>query len=137
MNMNDSRDWQNKLTQVREGMDVYDINEQRVGTVESVAFGSMGAASPGNTIAEATGPATGDNWEAPGEDTFFEDIAEALYGEEELSETVRSRLLREGYIKIDSSGLFASDRFVLPEQIASISGDRIQLSVPEDDLIHR
>jgi hypothetical protein len=33
--------------------------------------------------------------------------------------------------------LFAADRYVLPDQIAGVSGDRVRLKVSRDELIKR
>ena len=63
-------------------------------------------------------------------------IAEA-FGKEELPETLRDRLLTEGYIRLDTKGRSAKDRFILPSQIASASGEEINLNVVKDDLIKR
>jgi hypothetical protein len=46
-------------------------------------------------------------------------------------------VLRDGYVHLDASGLFASDRYILPEQIARLTADGIQLNVTEDALIKR
>jgi hypothetical protein len=38
-------------------------------------------------------------------------------------------------MRIDSAGLFAADRYVMPEQIAGVSSDRVTLRVTRDELI--
>ncbi len=69
------------------------------------------------------------------EDTLVDNLAEAFAGDEELPEAVRGRLLRHGYIRIDTSGLFASNRFAMPDQIESVSDDCVRLRVAKDELI--
>ena len=54
-----------------------------------------------------------------------------------MPETLRERLLREGYIRLDADGLFAADRYILPSQIASAAGDEVTLNVEKDQLIKR
>ncbi len=62
------------------------------------------------------------------DDTIVDIIADA-FGREEVGEPLRSRLLREGYIHLDASGLFASDRFVLAEQVSGLNAEGVQLNV--------
>jgi hypothetical protein len=52
-----------------------------------------------------------------------------------VPETLRERLLRQGFLRIDSTGLFAADRYVMPDQIADVSEGRITLRVTHDELI--
>jgi hypothetical protein len=54
-----------------------------------------------------------------------------------MPKVLRDRLLRHGFIRIDTHGLFASDRFALPDQIESVSEDCIQLRLSKDELIER
>ena len=69
-------------------------------------------------------------------ETVLESIADA-FGKEELPEALRDRLLTEGYIRLDTKGLLAKDRFILPSQIASAVGDEVTLNVDKDQLIKR
>ena len=48
---------------------------------------------------------------------------------------IGERLLREGYVRIDADGLFAADRYILPEQIATVSADEVVLNVDKRALI--
>jgi hypothetical protein len=43
--------------------------------------------------------------------------------------------LRHGFIRINASGLFTSDRYAMPDQIASVADDRITLRVAREDLM--
>jgi hypothetical protein len=38
-------------------------------------------------------------------------------------------------VRIDSDGLFQADRYVMPEQIDSVSGDDVMLNVTKEQLI--
>ena len=65
---------------------------------------------------------------------MVEAVAEA-FGREDVPEPLRSQLLRDGYVHLDTKGLFARDRYILPEQIARMTADGIQLNVTRDALI--
>ncbi len=119
------------LTQIQEDMDVYDRAGDKIGEVEGVYFGSVAE----DGVSEGQGPATARD--PSGTPSFLEDLAEAFTGNDELPETLRSRLFLHGFIRIDGSGLFASDYYAMPDQIASVSHDRIQLNVSRDELIKR
>ena len=51
-----------------------------------------------------------------------------------MPEAVQKRLLHDGFIRMDADGLFAADRYVLPDQIAGVSGDKVMLKVSKDQL---
>lgn len=119
------------LEQVHEDMTVYDREGHKIGTVEDVYLGSV------SEVADefGTGAATSSDPDRPGSDSFIEDIAEVFTGKDDMPEALRSRLLRKGYMRIDSSGLFAADRYATPDQVASVTGDEVHLSVSRDELI--
>lgn len=126
---------ENILTQVHEGMTVYDRDNNKVGTVESIYLGALS----GTEEWSGTGPATEDTMETYDEPGVMEDFA---FGggvdprdSAEGSETLRNRLQRHGYVRMESTGLLASDRYILPEQIASVAEDRLNLQVSKDELI--
>jgi hypothetical protein len=62
-------------------------------------------------------------------------VARAIFPSDQVPETLRERLLRQGFLRIDSTGLFAADRYVMPDQIADVSEGRITLRVTRDELI--
>jgi hypothetical protein len=122
------------LTQVHEGMKVYDSENKHIGTVDRVYFGEVSE----EEAELGTGAATPKSPPLPGEGSFVEEIAEAFAGDDDdMEEEVRERLLREGFIEVDVSGIFDTDRYALPEHVASVSGDRVFLKVTADDLIKR
>jgi hypothetical protein len=121
------------LQRVHEGMEVYDLEDEKLGEVDQVYFGEvsttadefgMGSATEGSTYTGTTG------------DSLLHDLAEVFDADEDLPETVRGRLLRQGFIRIEG-GLFGSDRYIMPDQIASVSKDAVRLSVHRDNLIKR
>ena len=120
------------LTQVYEGMEVYDRTGDKIGTVEHVYLGDV---SEGADVSGA-GPATASG---PGrrESSLIQDFAAAFNAGDDVPEVLRQRLRRQGFIRIDSTGLFAADRYVTPDQISDVTGDRVTLRVTRDELIKR
>jgi hypothetical protein len=117
----------NFLAQVHEGMKVYDRMHNEIGTVDYV---QMSDDNPATEEVEAATP--GKLRER--DDSLIDNIAEA-FKPDELPEEVRERLLQQGFIRIDSAGLFAADRYVAADQIMSVSGDELTLKVSKDELI--
>jgi hypothetical protein len=120
------------LTRIYEGMTVYDSAGEKIGTVERIYFGevSQEADERGGGPETATSPDRGESW-------LIEDVAKAIFVGDRVPEPLRQRLLRHGFIRIDSAGLFAADRYVTPGQIADVSDDRVTLRVTRDQLIKR
>ena len=119
----------NILAQIREGMKVYDHMDNEIGTVDRV---KMSDDNPATEEAEAV---TAD--EPPRrKDTFLDALAD-VFSADGLPEVVRERLLQQGFIRIDAKGLFAADRYVLPDQIMSVSGEGVTLKVSKDELVKR
>ena len=112
------------------GMTVYDSMRHKIGTVDDFKF-SENATDP--DVIPAGLDATD---RRSGRESILESIAEA-FGKKEIPEPLRARLLNEGYIRLDTKGVLAKDRFILPEQIASAAGDEVVLNVAKDDLIKR
>ena len=126
------------LTRIEEGMEVYDIEDKKIGEVETIYFGEV------DQERERRGerPATASTPEIPSAEHPLVDFAfggafSSDEEEEEGVELIRARLQREGFVKIDGSGLFGRDYYAMPDQIASISGDHVRLRVSKDELIER
>jgi hypothetical protein len=81
-------------------------------------------------------PADLDATDREGDDSLIGDIARA-FAPDDMPEELRERLLREGYIRLDTAGLFAVDRYILPEQIMGRDGDALVLKVTKDELMTR
>ncbi|MEP7241297.1 MAG: hypothetical protein ABI697_10470 [Devosia sp.] len=112
------------------GMKVLDRSRHEIGTVDDLKF-------PENATDPDVEPADIDGTDRNGRrETILSSIAEA-FGDEPLPDALRDRLLREGYIRLDTKGLLARDRFILPSQIASAAGDEVVLNVDKDALIRR
>jgi hypothetical protein len=125
-----------QLSQVVEGMKVFDNEDNEVGTVDFIRYGEASE----ETLQRGGGPATTSDDRMGEEEDILEDFAFGGSGTPEdvkESELIRARMLRSGYIRIDARGLFKSDRYVLPENIASIEEDAIRLNVHRDKLLKR
>jgi hypothetical protein len=118
------------LNQIHEDMSVCDRDGHEIGKVRQVFLGEV----TDQANDRGGGPATASSPDMRDE-TLIDNLAEVFAADEPLPETVRGRLLRHGFIRIDTDGLFAADRFALPEQITSVSDDCVQLRVTKDELI--
>ncbi len=120
---------QNVLEHVREGMKVIDSRQHEIGTVEYVRL-----------VDED--PQTGEPLAAglsdlePDRHSLIDDIADA-FRDDDVPDAIRSRLLHDGFVRMDADGLFNADRYVLPDQIAGVSGDSVILRVSKDELVKR
>jgi hypothetical protein len=115
--------------QVRIGMKVYDSEGHHIGKIDDLKF-------PENVTAPEVEVAEVDGVIDDRDETIIDAVAEA-FGREEIPEPLRSQLLRDGYVHLDASGLFAADRYILPEQISGLTDDGIKLNVTQDALIKR
>lgn len=118
------------LNQVHEGMRVCDRNSNDIGTIRKVFLGSV--TEEMNERGE--GPATAPDHQMR-DDNLVDNLAEAFSAQDPLPESLRGRLLRHGFIRIDTSGLFESDRYALADQIESVSEDCVRLRLAKDELI--
>jgi hypothetical protein len=111
------------------GTKVFDSERHEIGKVDGLKY-------PENAVAPDIEPATTAGAETPEDNTIIEAVADA-FGGDEIPEPLRSQLLRDGYIHLDAKGFFARDRYILPEQIARVDAEGIQLNVTRDALIKR
>jgi hypothetical protein len=114
---------------VHKGMRVFDRTNMEIGKVEDFRFSE-------NEDQPDVEPADLDAADRQHDRSLLENIAD-VFAPDELPEVLRERLLREGYIRLDAKGLFAADRYILPEQIASANGDSLRLAVTRDELMKR
>lgn len=115
------------LRDIEEGMKVFDRERHEIGRVEYVQFGDDDPETP---ELEAVTPNTLDRRPK----TLLNAVADAFVADG-LPEEIRERLLQQGFVRIEASGLFAADRYVTPEQIASVSSDGLVLKVSKDELV--
>lgn len=119
----------NPLPQIHEGMDIRDRNGNHIGSVDWV---KMTDENPDTAAAEQVTP------EATRQSsyTIVDGIADA-FRTDEVPAQLRDELLRKGFVRMDADGIFASDRYVLPEQISRVADGDVFLNVSKDELIKR
>jgi hypothetical protein len=111
------------LTTVEEGMDVRDVSGESIGTVRDVYLGAPVAIS--GTTDQAAEPSEGP----------LDRLVTTLSPADPLPREVIERLRQQGFIRIDSAGVFASDRYATAAQIASVSHEGVRLAVSGDELL--
>lgn len=116
------------LASIHEGMEVYDQAGERLGTVELVHFGSADEHGLG---AETTGT------RPLRSGSLVEELAAVILPDDQVPEAFSDRLMRSGFIRVDADGLFAADRYITPDQIATVQGHRVMLGVERDALIRQ
>lgn len=121
----------NPLRQVHEGMRVYDRDDHEIGTVDQVYLGELSPSA--NNL--GLGPATARDPNQPS-NNLVRDFA-AAFDADNIPQELRERLQRMGFARLNAKGLFASGRYVLPEQVARVEDDKVFLKTKKDDLIKR
>lgn len=131
--LQDTTGAQSILSLIREGMAVYDVRDNHIGRVDFVHFGAASETQQELGL----GPATNTRADNPDmrSDSIIDNIAEAFHPDE-VPQELQEKLLVNGYVRLDA-GMFARDRFVLPDQIVAVNGDKVQLSVNKDQLVKR
>lgn len=109
------------LNHIRKGMTIYDNEQNRVGTVDTVYMGEANKETAGTEL-PATTSATGEE-----SGTLAEEVANIFDPRDKVPAELAERLRYNGYIKIDG-GWFGADRYVLPKQIASVSDEGVYLT---------
>jgi hypothetical protein len=118
------------LQQIQRGMHVYDAKGDEVGTVDYVQFGDEDPRQPGAETATVN-PVQRDT-----STSLVESIVE-VFKPDKVPEAVQARLVRHGFVLVDAPSLFNTDRYVSPDQIQSVSGDRVTLNVRKAELVRR
>jgi hypothetical protein len=115
------------LEKISEGMKVVDSKNHEIGKVEWVKL----------VDEDETGQPLAADVEHPDRDkSLIDTVADAFRGDE-LPDEIQQRLLHDGFIRMDADGLFAADRYVLPDQIAGVTTDSVVLKVTKDELVKK
>ncbi|MGQ0603932.1 MAG: hypothetical protein ACT4QE_19805 [Anaerolineales bacterium] len=126
----DSRTGETILGRISEGMPVFDRDGHDVGKVAAVYLGAVSELED----QRGQGPATTPDPALPTDDTLLHHFAKGMT-DDELPPSLRDRLLRSGFIRINTAGWFSSDRFAAPGQIAVVEDNEVTLSVTKEDLL--
>jgi len=105
------------LSEVVEGMKVYDRDSNEIGTVDTFRVGE-------GTIKAAETDIV----------TIVETISDALGGHKDLPTVLYARFYDKGFVRV-KRGLFRSDLLIIPDQINDINEISIHLNVDERELI--
>ena len=112
---------------VKEGMEVFDKSEKKVGKVESLFMGARAdSQGAGGEPAYGTGPETTED------DALITSVARAF--DDSMPAVLRNRMRTNGFIRI-RGGLLKGDRYALREHVAAVAGDRVILNVRAEELI--
>ena len=96
------------LTQIYEGMNVYDAEGGIIGTVQHVHLGD--ATEEADEL--GLGPATMSDL-GRSENSLLDHFAKAIAPGQTVPQELRQRLLRHGFIKIDCAGILVTDRYAV------------------------
>ena len=119
----------NILEHVHEGTKVFDANNRELGTVDRVFLGEQDAHAP-TTVQSATLIPSPNL--AP---DFPIGVLQRVFGQDELPETLRNRLLQHGFVHVNVPGLLRPNRYVLPDQITQVTNEGIVLKATKEELI--
>lgn len=119
----------NLMVKIREDMDVYDKDGDKVGSVDEIHLGDEDLTDNDLETGTAQKPTVA---RAP----LVSSIVAAFSPPDSPPEEMRERLERYGFFKVDAS-LLGSDSYVMATQIASVDSDeeRVNLTIDKDDLI--
>ena len=110
------------IAQVTNGMRVIDPDGEEVGTVIAVRLADPNAVT-------AQDPPSGHG-------VLGDRVPHTEYGDEpDVPADLAARLLRSGYLKVDSRGLLTHDLYVEADQIAEVNQDVVELAVDRAYLI--
>lgn len=116
-------------TSVHEGMKVYDSAMHAIGTVETFRASDEDPNEPGPETAGV------DPVVARDDESLAAIFADLFRPGDGLPREMQEKAYREGFIRLDAEGLFAADRYVFPEQIDRVEGDKVVLNVEKSSLL--
>lgn len=120
------------LNGIYEGIPVYDANRNKIGNVEFVHFGAAGETQRTHGSGAATVTPADTGYDRP-----LTDIFASIFNPGDVPDEVAQKLYRTGFVRIDSDGLFAADRYVTPDQITRVADDGVYLSATRNELATR
>jgi hypothetical protein len=104
----------NRLSEVREGMDVFNAAGKKIGTVKAVKMGDPQAATPQGQTLEEDGGIIG----------FFA----SAFSTQEIDEERAQRLLRLGYVEVDGTGI-GNNSYEAADAVERVDDEGVHLNV--------
>lgn len=114
---------------ITEGMKVLDSAMSTIGKVETFRITDEAPDQP-HVDAAGVSPVLEDD-----RDTMSALLADVFHPDDALPRELQEKALREGFVRLDADGFFASDRYIFPEHIDRVEGDQLILNVRKDDLL--
>lgn len=115
----------NILESIQEGMRVYDREGRELGKVDRV---HAGPGRPGSGYTEEGSEAGVD------ETLFARWVEEMLDPMDNVRKELQEELYLHGFMRMLTEGLEGEERYILPDQIHSVSGDKVHLHASEEEL---
>jgi hypothetical protein len=119
----------NILESIREGMRVYDREGRDLGKVDRVHTGPAGSEAGYAYRGPRAGKEAGD-----GETLFAKWVEEMLDPMDNLHKELQEELYLHGFMRMLSEGLEGKERYILPDQIHSVSGEAVHLHASQEEL---
>lgn len=107
------------LEEIAEGMEVYDSEGNRIGTVAGFRAGEGSMKSSHTDII-----------------TMSEAVEDALGGKKNLPTVIYTRLYEEGFVRV-KRGFLRSDAIAFTDQIDKVEGSTVYLKAPLSELMKR
>ncbi|KQT47967.1 hypothetical protein ASG47_06160 [Devosia sp. Leaf420] len=114
---------------IAEGMKVFDSAMHSIGKVDTFRITDEAPDQP-EIDAAGVSPVLEDE-----RDTMSALLADVFSPGDDLPRELQEKALREGFVRLDADGFLASDRYIFPEHIDRVEGDRLILNVRKDDLL--
>lgn len=114
---------------IAEGMKVFDSAMHSIGKVETFRITDEAPDQP-EVDAAGVSPVLEDE-----RNTMSAVLADVFSPGDDLPRELQEKALREGFVRLDADGILASDRYIFPEHIDRVEGDRLILNVRKDDLL--
>ncbi len=114
---------------IAEGMKVFDSAMHSIGKVETFRITDEAPDQP-EVDAAGVSPVLEDD-----RNTMATLLADVFSPSDDLPRELQEKALREGFVRLDADGFLASDRYIFPEHIDRVEGDRLILNVRKDDLL--
>ncbi len=119
------RPGENPLIHVHQGMRVFDVDGNEIGTVEHIYLGQK--TRPDTDRLSGSMEQVSEELEVEGDRVIVEGFPDILDAHN-IPADILDRMLHEGYILVDPNGPLGAIHYILPDQIASVSEEGVHLA---------